>query len=456
MSRWGALVLTFLVGLPVAAQQPRAPQVPPLGIPRGGKQTKPSAEPTITISGILRRLSDKELVLEAQDSRILTFTRTQKTTFYKNSAEAKPSEFTPGDWLFVEATQDEEGFLHAVAVAWQKAGTPEERARAAQPVEPSVQRSDFDEPPPVLRRAGSRAQEKTEEAAARREPEPRVVREAEPPARIGPDDPGPPPLRRGAPARSGQPADAEAKLPEPLPEPPAAPPREDPLIEKARRAVAAYNEKLPNYICRQMTTRYQSRSRPVNWKAVDVISADVVYENGREQYRNIEVNGKRTDKTLEQLGGAWSKGEYGSVLADLFSPATAAEFLLRKNETIAGVDAAVYVFFVEQPNSHWSVHVPSQVIRPAYGGSVWIDRKNGRVMRIEMQAQRLPLDFPLDTVEVSVDYQYVRLGDATEHLLPVHAEMLTCQRATGFCSRNAADFRNYRRFEGEATIKYEQ
>ncbi|MGE5570219.1 MAG: hypothetical protein ACM3S5_14380 [Rhodospirillales bacterium] len=454
MKRWGALVLIFLAGLPVAAQQPRVP----LGIPRSGTQKKAPAEPTLTVSGVLRRLNDKELILEAQDSRILTLTRTQKTTFYKNWAEAKLPDFNPGDWLLVEASQDEEGFLYAVTVTWQKAGTPEERARAAQPVETSLQRPDLDEPPPVLRRSGSPAREKAEEAAAPREPEAPAVREAEPPARIGPDDPGPPPLRRGTPARSVQLAEADHPAPPPVPPPasPPEPPRQDPLIEKARLSAAAYDEKLPNYICRQMTTRYQSRSRPVTWKPVDVISADVVYEDGREQYRNIEVNGKRTDKKFEQLGGAWSKGEYGSVLADLFAPATAAEFRLRKNETIAGVDAAVYDFFVELPNSHWSIHVPSQVIRPAYGGSVWIDRKNGRVMRIEMQARRLPQEFPLDTVEAAVDYHYIRLGDATEHLLPVHAEMLTCQRDTGFCSRNAADFRNYRRFEGEATIKYEQ
>ncbi len=449
MRRWIALVVFVLAEMPVAAQYPggRTPRIPQ-GIPRGGKPKKAPAEATLNISGVLRKLSDKELILEAPDTRILTLKRTQKTTFYKNSAEAKPSEFQPGDQLFIEASQDDESFLYAVTVTWQKAGTAEERARAAQPVEPSLQRSPDDDAPPVLRRADSPRKETPAETEPPLQPE---LRATGPPAPIGADDPGPPVLRRGAPAKSSEPAEAESSEP-----PPPEPPKQDPLIEKARLAAAAFDEKLPNYVCRQMTTRYQSSARPVNWKPLDVVSADVVYEDGREQYRNVAVNGKATNKKLEQVGGSWSKGEYGSVLADLFAPATATEFRLRRNESIAGVDATVYDFFVELPNSHWSVHVPSQVFRPAYGGSVWIDRKNGRVMRIEMQARRLPLEFPLDTVEASVDYQYVRLGGTTEFLLPVHAEQLSCQRETSVCSRNAIDFRNYHKYEGESTIKYGQ
>ncbi len=453
MQRWSALVVFLLAGLPIAAQYPggRAPRVPQ-GVPRAGKPKKAPEEPTLNIFAVLRRIGDKELIVEAQDTRILTLTRTQKTTFYKNSAEAKASEFQAGDRLFIEASQDEEGYLYAVSVTWQKAGTPEERARASQPVEPSLQRTREDESPPKLRRADSPRRDETDEAepAAAAEPGLPEVREAAPPVRIGPDDPGPPVLRRGGPAKSREQVVDESSEP-PAPEPP----KPDPLIEKAREAAAAFNEKLPNYICRQMTTRYQSSSRPANWKPVDVLSADVIYEDGREQYRNLAVNGKRTGKKMEQLGGSWSKGEYGSLQADLFSLPTAAEFRLRKNESIAGVDAAVYDFWVELPNSHWTIHVPSQSFRPAYRGSVWIDRRNGRVMRIEMQARRLPEEFPLDAVEASVDYQYVRLGGTSEYLLPVHAEMLSCQRGSSNCSRNAMDFRNYHKYEGESTIRYE-
>ncbi|HEX3377367.1 MAG TPA: hypothetical protein VHS29_10935, partial [Candidatus Acidoferrales bacterium] len=72
------------------------------------------------------------------------------------------------------------------------------------------------------------------------------------------------------------------------------------------------------------------------------------------------------------------------------------------------------------------------------------------VLRIEMQARNIPSDFPMDTVESSVDYSYVKIGD-TEFLLPVHAESLGCQRGTNYCSHNIIDFRNYHEYT--ATIK---
>jgi len=186
-----------------------------------------------------------------------------------------------------------------------------------------------------------------------------------------------------------------------------------------------------------------------------VVSADVVYEEGRESYRNLKINGKPVKKGMEELSGAWSTGEFGTLLRDVFSPATAAEFHFRKDSTIAGMSTALYDFKVEHENSHWHVQVASQSVFPAYKGSVWIDKKNGRVLRIEMQARNIPGEFPLDTVETVADYEYVRIGGAQQFLLPVHSETLSCQRGTNYCSRNAIDFRNYKKYSGEATITFD-
>ncbi len=88
----------------------------------------------------------------------------------------------------------------------------------------------------------------------------------------------------------------------------------------------------------------------------------------------------------------------------------------------------------------------SQTLAPAYEGSVWVDPKTARVLRIEMQARNMPSDFPMDTVESAVDYSYVMIGGKS-FLLPVHAESLGCQRGTNYCSHNIIDFRNYHEFE---------
>ena len=92
---------------------------------------------------------------------------------------------------------------------------------------------------------------------------------------------------------------------------------------------------------------------------------------------------------------------------------------------------------------------------PAYRGSVLIDKETSRVLRIEMQSRNIPSEFPLDKIETALDYEFLRLGDR-QFLVPVHSETLSCQRGTNVCSRNAIDFRNYRKFSGESNIQFEK
>jgi hypothetical protein len=179
----------------------------------------------------------------------------------------------------------------------------------------------------------------------------------------------------------------------------------------------------------------------------------LVYDQGKENYKNIMVNGKPTTKPLEETG-AWSTGEFGTLLIDLFAPATDAEFNFLRDGRTSGVDAKIYNFSVRRENSHWDIHFGSQSYTPAFEGSTWIDPKTGRVLRIEIEAKGLPSGFPTDHVESATDYAYVRLGDAQEYLLPTHAEILSCQRGTNYCSRNTIDFRNYHKYTGESSIQF--
>jgi hypothetical protein len=229
----------------------------------------------------------------------------------------------------------------------------------------------------------------------------------------------------------------------------------DDLIRKATDAALDFTEGLPNYVCQEMMARYQSDgSNPPHWQPLDVVSANVVYENGKEDYRNLAINGKQVNKKMEEMGGAWSTGEFGTVLIDLFSPATAADFRPKGTSRSSGVNAKLYDFNVTHEHSHWDIHVGGQSYSPAYRGSVWIDPQTARVLRIEMQAYGFPQDFPSDHVESATDYEYVRLGDAKQYLLPVHSESLSCQRSSNECSRNAIDFRNYHKYSGESNIKF--
>jgi hypothetical protein len=242
---------------------------------------------------------------------------------------------------------------------------------------------------------------------------------------------------------------------------PAAPPSADPvstralgpdeaLIERARVAAFEFSQKLPNFICEEFMSRSTQRGREKEMP-LDVVSAEIVYEDGQENYRNVKINNRPTDKALEEIGGSWSTGEFASTLVELFHPNTEAQFRSGGASSIAGFKAEVYDFQVRKEHSHWMVHSDTQTLVAAYGGSVWVDPSTARVLRIEIQARNIPRDFPMDSVESAVDYAYVLIGGRS-FLLPVHAESLGCKRGTSQCNHNIIDFRNYHEFKSEIKI----
>ncbi len=437
--------------------------------------------------GKLKRMDNKSITLTLGDYRELEFRRNDKTRFFKNGDEIKSPKFNVGDQISVEGPEDPDGSLTAVNVYWEKAGSPESAKSGKN--DDVVDTWAKDEPAKDTKGAKDTknpAKDDAKDASGNpiaTAPE-ASAEKAPPPSRPDPDDPGPPRLTRGkvADARRERAAEPPAEVAAAAPAPhvtenppvqPAAPPsppvvrrsadedtipmarrHDDPLVRKASDAALDFTETLPSYVCQEMMSRYQSSSHPADWQPIDVITTNLVYDNGKEDYRDIAVNGKPIKKRMEEMSGAWSTGEFGTVLIDLFSPATAADFHFRKDSRASGVDAKVYDFDVSREHSHWNVHIGAQTYRPAYRGSVWIDPQTARVLRIEMQAYGFPEEFPTDHVESATDYQYVRLGDLRQYLLPVHAETLTCQRGSNNCSRNSIDFRNYHKYTGESEITF--
>jgi len=438
----------------------------PLPIPgRNGKAQPNSStkgQPLPSFHGRLKQMDAKSILLSLDDDRMLVFTRDSKTKFFKDNNEIKDPKFNANDQLTIEGPEDNAGFLTAVNVYWEK-------------------------PAGAANTADSKSKDKVPDAWADTPSQTHGTEAAPPPAKHDSDDPGPPTLQRGqvadpsreksapvpdqatAPA-SNRPTLSAANTGQPPDRLPQYTPRDDgdnsndaiprslrsgdDLIRKAADTALDFTETLPNYVCQELMSRYQSETKPANWQAIDVVSTEVIYENGKEDYRKITLNGRPVNKKMEEMSGSWSTGEFGTVLISLFSPATGAEFHYRRDARMAGIATKEYDFTVTHPHSNWSIHTGGQTYDPGYSGTVWIDPASARVMRIEMSARSFPSDFPTDDVESATDYEYIRLGDAKQYLLPVHAETLSCNRGSNDCSRNVIDFRNYRKYTGESSITF--
>jgi hypothetical protein len=404
---------------------------PPFPLPgtKRGPVSASSAEPLASFPGGLKVLGVNTILLATADGREIEFRRTRKTRFLKAGKEVSPSDFALGDRVTIEATKDRRGKLDAVIVHHEgKAPDPMEDAPA---VDPDISATS-------------------------------TTVTAPPRAKLDSDDPGPPVLARGRAARppSAPPVPSTEPVPDASPEEStgvllAGESLGDPLIVRARQAAREFTDTLPNYVCTQIVARYESTSRPVDWRARDVITLELTYNDGKESYSGIRVNGKKVSKDITQMDGTWSTGEFATTLIGIFSTPANAHFTRRGSSLINGINAQRYDFTVEQPHSHWTITTESQNMRPAYQGTVWISPENGRVLRIEKQARNLPQSFTLDTIEMAVDYDTVRLA-GNAYLLPSRAEVLSCERGTVNCVRNSIDFRNYRKFGSESAITYDE
>ncbi len=227
-------------------------------------------------------------------------------------------------------------------------------------------------------------------------------------------------------------------------------PSGDPLIEKARDAVFEFVDSLPNFVCDQVTRRYESHKIQTDWKYKDRMEVELLFTGGKEDYRNVRHNGKPLKKGSPEDSGQWSTGEFGSLLAALFHPETNAKFKFRSDSTAAGTAAKIYDYVVPKATSHWEVRMGFP-IKPSYSGAVWIDPGSGKVLRVEMGTKALPSNYPVDKVEEIVDYDWVTIG-GTRYLMPVKSDNLACQSGTFDCTKNELEFKNYRKFAVESNV----
>lgn len=484
-----------------------------VGLPMPGRRGKAdqTKKPSISLSGKITKQDGVKstVTIDSDDGRSIDLKVSNDTKITGESGKLSAADLHVGDEISVQAHTDDKGYFFADNIRLDKSSEVHTTSDAKTSGSKSAG-DDSDDKRPILKRAGSssdssgsqNADNKSSGAKADTKPDAKPAATAakkddeyetgeEHPIlpnggvsgnASASDDPDRPVLRRGAPqrkassddtdsdkpvqmasAKTGAPGGAPGTIskseePEIHIDPDAAPlthqgRRGDDFIEQAREAAFEFDKKLPNFVCQQMVTRYQSETRKPNWQAMDVVSYDLVYEDGKEQYKNPKINGKSVKAGADKESGSWSSGEFGTLVIDVFHPTTAADFRAKGQETINHRTAMVYTFAVDKDHSHWRIQGGAQWILPAYKGTIWLDKETHRPLRIEMEAVNMPAAFVLDHAETAADYDFVNIKDQ-KVLLPTHAEVLDCERGTFNCSRNSIDFRNYHAYTGESSISF--
>lgn len=251
----------------------------------------------------------------------------------------------------------------------------------------------------------------------------------------------------GAGAQSPQATDTDPPAPDAI--------EQKKVLADASEFVINHEMSLPNFICTQVTRRFEDLSGKSGWRPLDIIVERLTYFDHKENYQVVEVNGRPSNIPHNQMTGASSSGEFGSVIKGIFAPDTETQFTWQSWFKLRGRRMHVYSYSVKANKSNYHIRVRDSAIdlTPAYHGLIFIDSSKHYVHRITMHADGIPASFPVQDVSLALDYEYTLIGNST-YLLPLTFELRS--REGNALIKNDVDYEDYRKFGADATITFGQ
>jgi len=271
------------------------------------------------------------------------------------------------------------------------------------------------------------------------------------------------------------------------------------ILEDSRQVALNYSKWLPDLICTELIRRDTDWGATGRWTFVDTLTAQVTYFERKESYKLIAHNQHSANQRFENPAGAISKGEFGSMLRWIFDPEAKADFEWKATETIRRRTTSVFAYRVNASNSRLELAALSNSIFAGFHGLVYIDDETKLVLRLTAETDG-PEHFPIRDSFVSIDYDWTEIS-GHRYLVPVRAETrmtenppatslapapapdgiqappvpcVSCGSSHGpiFGTlvtgpgkkplaesetkyRNRIEFRGYRRFTADSTLKFE-
>jgi hypothetical protein len=180
------------------------------------------------------------------------------------------------------------------------------------------------------------------------------------------------------------------------------------------------------------------------------------YFDHREEYKTVTVNDVVSNVDARKLGRSLSRGEFGSMLREIFDRNSRTDFDWARWTGLRGRWIYVFSFRVPLETSKYTVEYDNgaQRIVAGYHGEIFIDKATNTVVRIKMHGD-VPPTFPVQGIYQQLDYDYTKIGDQT-FLLPLNSEMQAKMDGGKHLVRNTIDFRHYEKFSADAVIKFDQ
>lgn len=226
------------------------------------------------------------------------------------------------------------------------------------------------------------------------------------------------------------------------------------ILDWMREYAANYSKNLPDFICVQVTRRYVDPSGLELWQKQDTVTAKLSYFEDKENYDVILVNNHPVQNmAIQQLGGASSTGEFGTMLKEIFEKESHTEFHWLRYGTLRGRLMHVFSYKLPRRYSKWTIKYDDlDPVIAGQEGLVYVDHDTELIMRIAQNTTDIPAGYPLFKAWTTLDYDFTKIGES-EFVLPLRAEIR--MRAAKLLTKNEVEFRLYRKYSAEATITFD-
>lgn len=232
------------------------------------------------------------------------------------------------------------------------------------------------------------------------------------------------------------------------------------VLEETREWALNYVKSLPDFLCMEVTRRSVDPHFEIgsegSWTPQDRLIEKLTYFDHKENYELLQHNDTALiGKTWETLGGSMSRGEWATMLAEIFEPSSNTGFHWLRWGTLRGHLTNVYQFSVEQQYSQYVIsygeHGDAQKITAGMHGLVYVQKGTNAVLRVTVTPD-IPPSFPVQDVDQVVDYDYQDIG-TVKFLLPLHSQVK--MRDGHIATLNEIEWRQYRKYSADTSITFD-
>jgi hypothetical protein len=226
------------------------------------------------------------------------------------------------------------------------------------------------------------------------------------------------------------------------------------ILSKALYANDELYAQLQSFVCHEEIQRYKSAADGRPGRILDTISANLSFENGVEHYSEIHQD-NHPRPSLTQISGAWSEGEFGTLLLQTEKLLTTERVRSQGLADMDGVPAAIYSFRVSAEDSPWDFQVSGRHYHLPFQTDVWISVATGVILKIARTAVDIPQQVRIAEVEWSVTLQPVDLN-GKQWLLPRTSRYSVLYSDSNRREWNDMTFSGYKRYGSEVALRFEQ